>query len=68
MRKIVALAVVAMLSLTMAFAVIGCSQKQSTEQTPATGESMQHDQMGSDSMMADSSMADSSMSGGSMGN
>lgn len=59
MRKLLALAMVAALSVTLALAVVGCGKK--AEETPAPP--AETSTMGSDSsMMADTSMhADSSM-------
>ena len=59
MRKLFALAMVAVLALTMAFAVVGCAKK-AEETTPA--EQSPPSEMGMDSTMhSDSAMADTSM-------
>jgi hypothetical protein len=65
MRRIFALAMVALLAVTMAFAVIGCGQKheESTpaeSTTPPAESSMPDTGMGG--MSSDTSMADTSMS------
>ena len=59
MRKLFALALVAMLSLTLAFAIAGCAKK--AEETPAASESseatMDSTMGGMDSTMQDTTMA-----------
>lgn len=61
MRKILALAMVAMLSLAVALAAIGCGQKEesttTTEQTPPPVETG----MDTSSMMPDTMASDTSM-------
>jgi uncharacterized lipoprotein NlpE involved in copper resistance len=61
MRKMFALAMVAMLALTLAFSLVGCAKKAeetpATESTPSAEGSMPSDStMHSDSAMADTSM------------
>jgi len=61
MRKLSALAMVALLALTTAFAVVGCGAKQepaatSTETMPPS-ETMSESTMTDTSMMADTSMS-----------
>jgi|KBSSwiStaDraftv2_1062776.scaffolds.fasta_scaffold133999_1 hypothetical protein len=60
MRKFVALALVALLSLTMAIAMVGCGGQQeasSPEASPMTGT---ESTMDSSAMMPDTGMADTS--------
>ena len=60
MRKNFALAVVALLSLTLALAALGCGQK-TVEETPApTTTTPPENMMSSDSTMMDSMMTDTS--------
>jgi len=61
MRKNFALAMVALLSLTLALAAVSCGQKK-VEETPTTTETMPPaDNMMTDSTMMDSTMADTTM-------
>ena len=59
MRKNFALAMVALLALTMALAAVGCGQK-TVEETPATTTTPPENVMSSDSTMMDSMMTDTS--------
>jgi len=62
MRKFVALALVALLSLTMAIAVVGCgSKEQEASQPEASPMSESGSMMDSSAMMDTSAMADTSM-------
>lgn len=60
MRKLLALATVALLAIGLGIAVVGCSQQPAEEESsmPAADNAMSPDS----SMMMDSTMADSSMS------
>ena len=61
MRKLFAMAMVALLALTMAFAVVSCAKK-AEETTPPAESNMPSGDMGMDSTMHhDSTMADTSM-------
>lgn len=59
MRKVLAVTMIAILSLMFALAVVGCSSKQSTEtsQTPETSAPMDSGSMMMDSTHHDSTMA-----------
>jgi hypothetical protein len=62
MRKFVALALVALLSLTMAIAVVGCGGNQESQTPEASPMSTTESSMDSSSMMPDTGMAaDTSM-------
>ncbi len=56
MRKILALAMVALLALALALAAVGCGQKATEESTPAPETTTAPADTGS--MMADTAMAD----------
>ena len=60
MRKFVALALVALLSLTMALALVGCGNKQGSEPEASPMASPETSMMDSSSMMPDTGMADTS--------
>ena len=61
MRKMFALAMVALLALVLAMTAVGCGNK--AEETPATSESSPpSDAMSDTTMHSDSAMADTSMS------
>jgi hypothetical protein len=62
MRKMFALAMVALLALTLALSVAGCGKK--AEETPASSETMppaDNSMMSDSTMHSDSAMADTSM-------
>ncbi|MBI5709721.1 MAG: hypothetical protein HZC42_05350 [Candidatus Eisenbacteria bacterium] len=59
MRKILALAMVALLALALALAAVSCGQKAAEESTPAPETTTAPADTGS--MMQDSTMADTSM-------
>jgi hypothetical protein len=60
MRKFVALALVALLSLTMAIAVVGCGGQKEASQPEASPMSGSESMMDSSSMQPDTGMADTS--------
>lgn len=60
MRKFVALALVALLSLTMAIAVVGCGGQKEASTPEASPMSESGSMMDSSSMMPDTGMADTS--------
>ena len=60
MRKFVALALVALLSLTMAIAMVGCGGQQEASSPEASPKTGTESTMDSSAMMPDTGMADTS--------
>jgi hypothetical protein len=61
MRKFVALALVALVSLTMVLAAVGCGKKADEASTTTTTTTTTTPETSGSSMMSDSAMADTSM-------